>query len=188
MKDESNREHWSEKYRQRDNELKEPSFYIKNNISFLNKGSLLDLACGDGRNAIFLSKYGFDVTGVDFSEEAIKRLLYFSELNHVSINTKIFDLDNISEITRLGKFDNIIISCFKPTLEMFKILPQLLNKNGIIILCSFNFRQAEEKEFPRKYCLEENEFINVSDELILIKYDHLIEERGYLDGYIFKLK
>ena len=188
MEDESKKEHWSEKYRQRNNELREPSIYIKNNINYLNKGSILDLACGDGRNAIFLSKYGFNVIGVDFSEDAIKRLQYFSKLNNVAINTKNFDLDNISEITNLGKYDNIIISCFKPTLEMFKKLPKILNKNGIIILCSFNFRQSEKKEFPRKYCLEENEFINVSDELMLIKYDHILEEQGYLDGYIFKLK
>lgn len=184
----SKRDQWSQKYRERDDKLKEPANYIKDNVKSLKKGSLLDLACGDGKNAIFLAKLGFKVTGVDFSEEAIKRLLKFSELNSASIDTKIVDLENISEVMNLGKFDNIIINCYKPTLKTFKTLPNLLNKEGVIILSSFNYRQSEEKEFPRKYCLEENEFINISNDLTLIKHDVFTDERGYFDGYVFKLK
>lgn len=33
---------------------------------------ILDLACGKGRHSIYLNKKGFDVTGVDLSEENIK--------------------------------------------------------------------------------------------------------------------
>lgn len=37
------------------------------------RGSALDLACGEGRNAIWLAARGWRVTGVDFSEVAIER-------------------------------------------------------------------------------------------------------------------
>jgi SAM-dependent methyltransferase len=36
-------------------------------------GRALDLACGEGRNAIWLAKRGWQVTGVDFSRVAIER-------------------------------------------------------------------------------------------------------------------
>ena len=36
--------------------------------------TLLDIGCGDGRDAIYFAKQGINVTAIDFSEEAIKRL------------------------------------------------------------------------------------------------------------------
>ena len=33
----------------------------------------LDLGCGSGANAIFLAEHGFDVTGIDFSEVALRK-------------------------------------------------------------------------------------------------------------------
>jgi SAM-dependent methyltransferase len=35
-------------------------------------GSILDLACGKGRHALYLNKIGYDVTGVDLSENSIE--------------------------------------------------------------------------------------------------------------------
>ncbi|SFD25099.1 class I SAM-dependent methyltransferase [Algibacter pectinivorans] len=35
-------------------------------------GTILDLACGKGRHALYLNKIGYDVTGVDLSENSIK--------------------------------------------------------------------------------------------------------------------
>lgn len=37
------------------------------------QGRALDLACGEGRNAIWLAEQGWEVTGVDFSRVAIER-------------------------------------------------------------------------------------------------------------------
>ncbi|GAA4785078.1 hypothetical protein GCM10023200_18640 [Actinomycetospora chlora] len=36
-------------------------------------GRALDLACGEGRNAVWLAEEGWDVTGVDFSATALQR-------------------------------------------------------------------------------------------------------------------
>ena len=37
------------------------------------RGRALDLACGEGRNSIWLAERGWQVTGVDFSSVAIER-------------------------------------------------------------------------------------------------------------------
>jgi ubiquinone/menaquinone biosynthesis C-methylase UbiE len=45
------------------------------NIMHFKEGSILDVACGDGRSALFLLENKFKLTGVDFSAKAID--LYF---------------------------------------------------------------------------------------------------------------
>jgi SAM-dependent methyltransferase len=42
-------------------------------VEGLDIGSALDLACGEGRNAIWLARQGWDVTGVDFSPVGIEK-------------------------------------------------------------------------------------------------------------------
>jgi SAM-dependent methyltransferase len=44
--------------------------YCTSNI--LNKGKALDIGCGNGRNSVYLAKQGFDVVGIDISDEVIK--------------------------------------------------------------------------------------------------------------------
>ena len=56
----------------------EAAKFIDKLINYLNPtaGSLmLDVACGKGRHAIHLAEKGFDVTGIDLSEDSIKEAL-----------------------------------------------------------------------------------------------------------------
>ncbi len=47
-------------------------------------GEVLDLGCGDGKNALFLEKLGFAVTGVEISSEALELLQdRFDAVGHV---------------------------------------------------------------------------------------------------------
>ncbi len=188
MKENGDAQYWSEKFKNREELLMEPEGFLLKNINCLKRGSLLDIACGDGRNSVYLAKEGFKVTGVDFSEEALKRLAKFSAINHVEIDRHLINLDDLHRLKGLKKFDNIIMIHYKPTKDLFNILPMLLNAGGILLLCTFNHRQHAEKGFPRHYCLEENEFIGSSPELQLIKHEVFMDKWGHLDGYIFKHK
>lgn len=51
----------------------EPNRFLPELVSDLEPGTALDLACGEGRNAIWLARQGWDVTGVDFSPVAIEK-------------------------------------------------------------------------------------------------------------------
>ncbi|MBE9535915.1 MAG: SAM-dependent methyltransferase, partial [Proteobacteria bacterium] len=45
----------------------EPSAFLREELYRLPKGRALDLACGGGRNALFLAKNAYDVDAVDRS-------------------------------------------------------------------------------------------------------------------------
>lgn len=60
-------------YKGRDRQ--EARFFLDNLIAYLKpkpEAKFLDLACGQGRHAIYLNEKGYDVTGIDLSEKNIE--------------------------------------------------------------------------------------------------------------------
>ncbi|WP_131745883.1 class I SAM-dependent methyltransferase [Frankia sp. Cppng1_Ct_nod] len=51
----------------------EPNQVVIEQLTALTPGRALDLACGEGRNAVWLATRGWRVTGMDFSEVAIRK-------------------------------------------------------------------------------------------------------------------
>ena len=51
----------------------QPNRFLVAEATGLPPGRALDLACGEGRNAVWLAAQGWRVTGVDFSEMAISK-------------------------------------------------------------------------------------------------------------------
>jgi SAM-dependent methyltransferase len=65
---------WNERYRAQDNTWGlDPNRFVREQCERLPVGQALDLACGEGRNAMWLALLGWRVTGVDFSSVAIER-------------------------------------------------------------------------------------------------------------------
>ncbi|KMT21875.1 class I SAM-dependent methyltransferase [Clostridium cylindrosporum] len=175
---------WDDKYRNKGDNLKEPEGFVVDNVDNLLKGSLLDLASGDGRNSIFLAKKGFDVTAADFSIEALKRLERFSKSENASLKTALLDLSLKENLLFLGKFDNILISKYKIDDFLIPTIEGMLNPGGRLIYCTFNMNHHRENGFNKEYCLEENELKNKVS-LSLLKYESLESKDNYIDGYIF---
>ena len=50
-----------------------PNRFVAEDLVGLSPGTALDVACGEGRNAVWLAGQGWDVTGVDFSAVALGR-------------------------------------------------------------------------------------------------------------------
>ena len=65
---------WDDRYQSTDRLWSaEPNVFVADRLSGLTPGVGLDLASGEGRNAIWLAGLGWDMTAIDFSEVAIER-------------------------------------------------------------------------------------------------------------------
>ena len=75
-------------YKDRDNTEAESFMHtLTNYLNIPESGKILDLACGKGRHAIYLNSIGYDVTGVDLSENSIEFAKQFeNETLHFNVH------------------------------------------------------------------------------------------------------
>ena len=64
---------WDERYAAGAQWGTEPNRWVRLHAEHLTPGRALDIACGDGRHALWLASHGWRVRAVDFSAEAIAR-------------------------------------------------------------------------------------------------------------------
>ncbi len=65
---------WDERYRSSDLVWGlRPNLWVERELADLTPGSALDLACGEGRNAVWLATRGWQVTAVDFSQVGLDK-------------------------------------------------------------------------------------------------------------------
>ena len=70
-------------------------FYAKIKV----KGKLLDVGCGQGRDAIPLAKLGFTVTGIDNSKVGIEQLNKIAEKEKLPLKGMVEDIYNYSNFS-----------------------------------------------------------------------------------------
>lgn len=65
---------WDERYREKPLVWSAgPNQFVAEDLAGLEPGTALDVACGEGRNAVWLAELGWDTTGVDFSGVALDK-------------------------------------------------------------------------------------------------------------------
>jgi len=66
----------------------EPNRFLPPAVADLPVGSALDLACGEGRNAVWLATQGWRATGVDFSSVGLDKARQLADANGVAERTR----------------------------------------------------------------------------------------------------
>ena len=116
---------------------------LKFYASLLQKGKLLDLGCGQGRDALALANLGFEVTGIDHSKVGIDQLNQIAQKNGLVINGIV---GNIYEYFKFDQFEFILLDSMfhfgKRDLEKeTKLLQKIFNSakpNTLITICIQN--------------------------------------------------
>jgi tellurite methyltransferase len=116
-------DHYDDYYKKA-NYFGEPLSDLMDFFSDKPRASLLDLGCGQGRNAVPLARMGFPVTGVDTSKEGINQMLSFAEKEQLPLVGEVKDL---YEFTGIESFQYVLMD------SMFHFYkPDKLKETGLI--------------------------------------------------------
>lgn len=153
---------------------KEPVAFLREHIDVLPKGKALDVAMGEGRNAVFLAKNGFEVDGCDISETAIKKALELAREMQVDIHAFAADL----ETYRLPENTYDVISCFYYLQrDLFAQMRDALKPGGMIIYETYtteNLERGFDGPKNKDYLLQPNELLHAFKDLKIIYYRELV--------------
>ena len=148
---------------------KEPTQLLRENIAKLPLGRALDIAMGEGRNAVFLAKKGFQVDGVDISEVALQKAKRLAKDSHVAINTINADLNHYT--IQPDSYEVIININYLQR----NLIPQIkrgLKKGGVVVYETFtidHLKNLHSQNMRRDYLLNKGElYENFKDFRILI--------------------
>jgi SAM-dependent methyltransferase len=84
---------WEEKYKTGERGKEDrPTALVQEAARMMAPGRAIDLACGTGRNSIWLAEQGWDVTAIDGSETAIQLLQARAAGRGVAIRSEVCDL------------------------------------------------------------------------------------------------
>ncbi len=71
---------------------KDSNQFLKENLHFLPKGKVLFVDEGEGRNAVFVAKNGYEVSAFDYSESGQQKALMLAQEHGISINYIVSDV------------------------------------------------------------------------------------------------
>ncbi len=99
---------WDERYRS--SQLvwsAAPNQFVADLLSDVEPGRALDLACGEGRNALWLASRGWQVTGVDFSPVALEKAESLASARGLHVDWLAEDVTGYEPAA--GAFDLVLI-------------------------------------------------------------------------------
>lgn len=110
---------------------------LKGKIS--EQAKILDAGCGEGRNAIYFIREGYDYLGIDSDESKIRLAQYMG--NNISTSKARFEVADIDNMNEVDFFDLVICSRVlhfaeskSDFLNKWSILVERLNKGGTIFV------------------------------------------------------
>lgn len=183
-----NEEYWDEKFIQRSDKPLNPESLLVNNINYFKSGSVLDIACGDGRNTLFLLENNFKVTGVDFSIKALERLAKFVKRLNYSVDTQQIDLNESGSLNYIGIFDNILINHYRLNQDNLVEIVNHISDNGILFISGFGEKHKVDKKIRKEDLIHHTDFEIFRDSFELVRYIENEDDRGFFVTYIFKKK
>lgn len=131
----------------------EAHFFIDNLLTSINlkpNSKVLDLACGKGRHSVYLSKKGFQVTGVDLS---LNNICEASKQENVNLN---FFTHDMRKVFRINYFDAIVnmftsFGYFETENENTEVIQSCytgLNSKGKLVIDFFNLNVVKNRIVP----------------------------------------
>jgi SAM-dependent methyltransferase len=137
----------------------------------------IDIACGAGRNAVWLAEHGWSVTGCDFSLEGLRRAQALARERRVALSLFCQDLETIE--LPLERFD-LVVCFFYLQRSLFPMLKRALRRGGLIVYKTYTTAQIQFAGGPRHpmHLLEPGELRAAFADFEEIDYEEITIGRG----------
>ncbi|MEE9375001.1 MAG: class I SAM-dependent methyltransferase [Rhizobiaceae bacterium] len=155
---------WNERY-SRDEFVygREPNQFLKDNAHHIPiKGSVLCIAEGEGRNAVFLAGLGHEVIAMDMAKSGRDKALRLAKEQNVSIEYRVGNLNNFDFGT--GEWDAVIAIFAHTPIELRQkihgSLSTAIKPNGVFIMEVYspdqlNYKTGGPKSLDLLFALED---------------------------------
>ncbi len=162
---------WDRKYLRREhgNELAPDPLLVEYSDLFDSTHTVIDLACGTGRNAVHLAKLGCFTVALDCSQEALRRCQSLAQNTDVQIHSVAADLNE----SRLAAESADAIVCFNYlNFELADNIQAALKPGGLLMMKTFNqnFLNVNPR-FNPNYVLKPGDLMATFDKLRIIELD-----------------
>lgn len=136
---------WNDRYAQTDLVWSAgPNTFVVDHVD-ARPGRALDVACGEGRNALWLAEQGWEVVGVDFSDVAIDKARRIAERRGVEVDWRVGDVTDPDLVE--GTFDLVLVAYLHlPEAELAPLLEHLAGRvalGGTLLLIGHHVDNLE---------------------------------------------
>ena len=120
---------WDERYRAEGVKHSTPAPLLVETASKLKPGQALDLACGTGRNAVWLAEHGWKVTAVDGSPSAIEII----QKHCPAVDARVADLEKHEFPIAEASWDLIVVAYYLQR-DLFESVKRGLKPGGVALV------------------------------------------------------
>lgn len=168
---------WDDRYRSGSYSPREyPSDLLVEYLDWLPDGTALDIATGNGRNAIYLAEHGYDVDALDVSGEALR---LGRENADGSIDINWIEADYERDLPD-STYDVIAMSFVQPvSYPRFADVKQLLAPGGVL-LHEHHVTRVQPPDADEDWKWRSNDLLRMCSDLTVIYYSEA--ERTYENG------
>jgi tellurite methyltransferase len=175
------RESWEQRFLACDHSSSEPDPFLLRLNEYKNifpvGRKALDVACGAGRHAAWLSENGWDVTACDISLEGLRQARALASARAVQLSLYCQDLE--TDLLPADHFD--VVGCFfYLRRELFPALKAALHPGGLLVYKTYT---TDQKNFPGGpthplHLLEPQELLNSFHDFRVLCYEETVKDRG----------
>ncbi|WP_169569939.1 class I SAM-dependent methyltransferase [Sneathiella limimaris] len=103
-------DYWNDRYASKDLIWSAgPNQFFKTEVDNLKPGKAIDLASGEGRNALYLAELGWNIKAVDFSEVALEKAEKIASGRHLKDKIEFINADLNTYLLPKSSFDLVAI-------------------------------------------------------------------------------
>lgn len=143
----------------------------------LSGGRALDLACGNGRNAYYLARFGLVTDALDVSDRAVTWTSQRAAEKNLPIHTRRVDLESVQLENELYQ---VIVNFNFLCRGLFPQLEPALAPGGLLIFETFSIDQKKlpGHEKRKSHMLEHNELLRAFPTLRVLSYREAVLNEG----------